>query len=100
MTMAESFQLLGGILLTFAALPQITQVYITRNVKGLNLLTYFMILVGNGFMAIFGFEMALNGNGIVLLITSLMGFTIISILVILILVFRKFPEIGRNRRWK
>ncbi len=92
MTTPEIFQLLGGILLTFAALPQITQVIITKNVRGLNLTTFFMILVGNGFKSIYGIHMAVNGYGVILIITVSMSFTIILILIILIIYYRMLEK--------
>ena len=92
MTIPEIFQFLGGLLLTLAAVPQITQVYITKNVKGLNLTTFTMILVGNAFKSIYGIYMAINGYGIILIITTSMSFTIISILIILIIYYRFFTE--------
>ncbi len=94
MTTPEIFQLLGGILATFAALPQITQVMITKNVKGLNLTTYFMILVGNGFMSVYGIYMAVNGYGIILIITISMSTIIISTLIILIIYYRRLEKKG------
>lgn len=92
MTIPEIFQFVGGILLTLAALPQITQVIITKNVRGLNLTTFTMILIGNVFKSVYGIYMAINGYGIILIITTSMSFTIILILIILIIYYRFFVE--------
>ena len=97
MTTPEIFQLLGGILLTFAALPQISQVYITKDVRGLNLTTFLMILVGNGMKSIYGIYMAINGYSTVLIITTGLSMVIISILVLMVIYYRKHPS--TRRKW-
>ncbi len=97
MTTPEIFQLLGGMILTFAALPQITQVYITKDVRGLNLTTYLMILVGNGLKSIYGIYMAINGYSTVLIITTGLSMVIITILVLMVIYYRKHkPNV---RKW-
>jgi uncharacterized protein with PQ loop repeat len=95
MEMAEIFQLMGGFILTFAALPQITQVIITKNVTGINLTTFTMLLIGNFLKIIYGYNMAINGITNVLIITNSMAFLIILILVVLVINY-KYLEKGGN----
>ncbi len=98
MTTPEISQLLGGMVLTFAALPQITQVYITKDVRGLNLTTFLLLLVGNGLKSIYGIYMAVNGYTVVLIITTGLSFLIIAILVIMVIYYRKHkPNV---RKWQ
>ncbi len=92
MEMAEVFQLIGGMILTFAALPQITQVVITKSVEGLNLLTFLMILTGNALKLVYAIHMAVNGYGLVLIITTSMSFLIILTLTSMIVYYRRFRK--------
>jgi len=89
MMIIEGIQLMGGIFLTFATLPQITQVYITKNVSGLNLTTFIMILIGNLLQGAYGIYMAVNGYGFVLIISNSMAFCMILTLIVLIVKYRK-----------
>ena len=100
MTMAEVFQLIGGMFLTFAALPQITQILITRSVQGLNLLTFLMILTGNAMKMVYAIYMAINGYGLVLTITTGMSFAIILTLTALIIYYRYFRKVRKFKRWR
>jgi uncharacterized protein with PQ loop repeat len=93
MTSTEVLFLIGGILLTFAALPQITQLYITKTAEGLNLLTFLMILTGNALKIFYAYYTAVNGYGLVLIITTILSFLIILILTIMIIYYKYFMKI-------
>ena len=97
MTTPEVFQLMGGMVLTFAALPQITQVYITKDVRGLNLTTFLLLLAGHGMKSIYGIYMAVNGYTVVLIITTGLSFLIIAILVIMVIYYKRNPQPIRNK---
>ncbi len=90
MTTNEATYLIGGIILTFAALPQITQIYITKDVRGLNLLTFLMILTGNILKMFYAIYTAVNGYGLVLIITTSMSLLIIATLTSLIIYYKFF----------
>jgi len=92
MEMAEVFQLIGGMLLTFAALPQITQIYMTKSAEGLNITTFLMILIGNACKIIYAIHIAVNGYGTILIFTTGASFLIIVILLALILYYRYYYD--------
>lgn len=92
MTANEVLYLIGGIILTFAALPQITQLYIEKDAKGLNLLTFLMILAGNILKMFYAIYTAVNGYGTVLIITTTLSLTIISTLTIMIIYYKFFHQ--------
>lgn len=90
MTMPEILYLIGGIVLTFAALPQVTQLYITKQTEGLNLLTFLMITSGYILKMFFAIYTAINGYGVVLIITTSLGFLNILTVTFLIIYYRYF----------
>ncbi len=92
MTLTEILYLIGGIILTFAALPQITQLYMTKNTEGLNLLTFLMITTGYILKMFYAIYTAINGYGIVLIITTSLGFLNILTVTFLIIYYRYFSE--------
>ena len=92
MEMTEVLYLIGGIVLTFAALPQITQLYIQKNAESLNLLTFLMILTGNILKMFYAIYTAVNGYGTVLIITTSLSLLIILTLTIMIIYYRFFHE--------
>ena len=88
MTTTEVLYLIGGIILTFAALPQITQLYIQKNADSLNLLTFLMIVIGNILKMFYAIYTAVNGYGIVLIITTSLTLLIVSTLTTMIIYYR------------
>ena len=93
MTMTEILYLIGGIILTFAALPQITQLYITKSAEGLNLLTFLMITTGYTLKMFYAFYTAINGYGTVLIITTSLGLLNILTVTIMIIYYRFIRKI-------
>lgn len=90
MTTVEVLYLIGGIILTFAALPQITQLYLTKNTEGLNLLTFLMLSTGYTLKMFYAIYTAINGYGIVLIITTSLGLLNILTTTFLIIYYRFF----------
>jgi uncharacterized protein with PQ loop repeat len=90
MTTNEILYLIGGIILTFAALPQITQLYIQKKSEGLNLLTFLMIVTANILKMFYAIYTAVNGYGTVLIITTSLSLLIILTLTIMIIYYRFF----------
>jgi len=99
MTANEVLYLIGGIILTFAALPQITQMYMTKTAEGLNLLTFLMILTGYTLKMFYAIYTAINGYGTVLIITTSLGLLNILTIVILIIKYRFFRIVRKERRF-
>ena len=92
MTMTEVLYLIGGIILTSAALPQITQLYLTKNSEGLNLLTFFMLTIGNILKMFYAIYTAINGYGLVIIITTSLSLLNILTLTILIVYYRFYHK--------
>lgn len=92
MTMTEILYLIGGIILTSAALPQITQLYLTKNSDGLNLLTFFMLSIGNILKMFYAIYTAINGYGLVIIITTSLSLLNILTLTTLIIYYRYFHK--------
>jgi len=99
MTANEILYLIGGIILTFAALPQITQLYVTKTAKGLNLLTFLMLLTGYILKMFYSIYTAINGYGIVLIITTSLGFLNILTVTYLIIYYRYVRKFRKKRRF-
>lgn len=76
--------LIGGITLTIASVPQIVQVVITKSVKGLNLATFMLLLIGNGFKLLYAIDLLQKGISTVIFLSTGMSFLTILILVTLI----------------
>lgn len=89
MTAAEISQLLGGFILGFASLPQIIRLLITKNSEGISVLTYLMIVIGNICMLVYALELYNNGIGKVLLITTIIGLTMVTTTLGLILYYKR-----------
>lgn len=92
MTMTEVLYLIGGIILTSAALPQITQLYLTKNSDGLNLLTFFMLSIGNILKMFYAIYTAINGYGLVIIITTSLSLINILTLTTLIIYYRFYRK--------
>ncbi len=80
--------LIGGFTLTIASVPQIVQVVITKNVAGLNLATFMLLLIGNGFKLLYAIDLLKNGISAVVFISTGMSFLIILILVTLVMNYK------------
>ena len=90
MTTNEILYLMGGVILTFASLPQMTQIYITKNVAGINLLTYLMLTAGTSLKMFYAVYTAINGYGMVIILTTLMSLIIIVTVTSMIIYYRFF----------
>lgn len=81
-----------------AGLPQLTQIYLTKSVDGLNILTYLMIVGGNSMMVIYAIELAMNGIGFVLLVTTALG-TLVTGAILLLIIYYRYIKKPIGRRW-
>jgi len=88
MELTEMIYLIGGFTLTIASVPQIVQVVITKNVAGLNLATFMLLLIGNGFKLLYAIDLLKNGISAVVFISTGMSFLIILILVTLVMNYK------------
>jgi uncharacterized protein with PQ loop repeat len=84
MELTEMIYLIGGITLTIASVPQIVQVIITKSVRGLNLATFMLLLIGNGFKLLYAIDLLQKGISTVIFLSTGMSFLTILILVTLI----------------
>jgi uncharacterized protein with PQ loop repeat len=84
MELTEMVYLIGGITLTIASVPQIVQVVITKSVRGLNLATFMLLLIGNGFKLLYAIDLLQKGISTVIFLSTGMSFLTILILVTLI----------------
>lgn len=87
--MFDFLQLLGGIILSVGYIPQIIKLIKTKSAADFNIKTFVMVWVGIFFMEIYAVDLALGGNGLMYLVTNTMSLLVQSILVVLILKYRK-----------
>lgn len=87
--MFDFLQLLGGIILSVGYIPQIIKIIKTKSAVDFNIKTFVMVWVGIFFMEIYAVNLALGGNGLMYLVTNTMSLIVQSVLVALILKYRK-----------
>lgn len=87
--MFDFLQLLGGIILSVGYIPQIIKLIKTKPAADFNIKTFVMVWIGIFFMEIYAVDLALGGNGLMYLVTNTMSLLVQSILVVLILKYRK-----------
>lgn len=87
--MFDILQLLGGIILSVGYIPQIIKLIKTKSATDFNIKTFLMVWIGIFFMEIYAVDLALGGNGLMYLVTNTMSLLVQSILVVLILKYRK-----------
>lgn len=87
--MFDVLQLLGGIILSVGYIPQIIKLIKTKSAADFNIKTFVMVWIGIFFMEIYAVDLALGGNGLMYLVTNTMSLLVQSILVVLILKYRK-----------
>jgi len=66
-------QLTGGVLLSGAYVPQITQIIRTKSVEDLNFKTFLFVFIGILFMEVYAVNLYANGSGLMFLITNTMS---------------------------
>ncbi len=89
MTFPEISQLIGGVILALAGLPQLIRVIKTKETKGISVLTYIAIIVGNILMLVYAIELFRIGIGFVLITTVSLGIIIISGTLFSIMYYRR-----------
>lgn len=87
--MFDFLQLLGGIILSVGYIPQIIKLIKTKSASDFNIKTFVMVWVGIFFMEIYAVNLAIGGNGLMYLVTNTMSLLVQSVLVALILKYRK-----------
>lgn len=87
--MFDFLQLLGGIILSVGYIPQIIKIIKTKSALDFNIKTFVMVWIGIFFMEIYAVNLALGGNGSMYLVTNTMSLLVQSVLVALILKYRK-----------
>jgi MtN3 and saliva related transmembrane protein len=81
----DILQLIGGFILSFGYIPQITQILKTKSTEDLNLKTFVMMFTGILFMEVYAVNLLLRGAGGAVLITNTISLTGCGITVFLIL---------------
>lgn len=81
-------QLIGGIILAFGWIPQITQIVKTKSVKDLSLKSYLLILLGITLMEVYALSLVATGIGLPFLITNTLSLGVVLVIIILILRYR------------
>lgn len=87
--MFDFLQLLGGIILSVGYIPQIIKLIKTKSAADFNIKTFVMVWIGIFFMEIYAVDLAFGGNGLMYLVTNTMSLLVQSVLVALILKYRK-----------
>lgn len=87
--MFDFLQLLGGVILSVGYIPQIIKLIKTKSAADFNIKTFVMVWIGIFFMEIYAVDLAVGGNGLMYLVTNTMSLLVQSILVVLILKYRK-----------
>ena len=81
-------QLIGGLILSFAYIPQIIQIIKTKSVNDLNLKTFLSVFIGILFMEIYAINLVINKVGYMFLVTNSMALILTGLMCILIMKFR------------
>ena len=89
MGFASVCQLIGGMFLTFASVPQIKHLHRTKQTEGVSITTYYMLLTGNTLMLIYATHLTLIGVGATLLITTIMGTVTIATVTAMLKIYSK-----------
>ncbi|GIP29252.1 hypothetical protein J23TS9_43820 [Paenibacillus sp. J23TS9] len=82
-------QLIGGLILAVAWIPQIIQILRTKSVKDLNNKTFLFLVAGIALMEVYAVHMALGGVGFAFLITNSVSLLIMLTILGCILKYRK-----------
>lgn len=81
-------QLIGGMIMAVAWIPQIVQILRTKSVKDLNNKTFFFLVTGIALMEVYAVHMAWGGVGYAFLITNSVSLLIMLMILGCILRFR------------
>jgi len=82
-------QFIGGIILSFGYIPQISQIIKTKSVKDLNLKTFYFVFIGIFLMEVYAINLVINNAGHMFLVTNTMSLVVSGITCFLILKYRK-----------
>lgn len=86
--MFDLLQLAGGLILAIGYIPQITQLIRTKSSVDLNLKSYALVCVGIAFIEVYAADLALNGTGLMFLITNTMSLALMICICVLITITR------------
>lgn len=87
--MFDFLQLLGGIILSVGYIPQIVKLIKTKSAADFNIKTFVMVWIGIFFMEVYAVDLAMGGSGTMFLVTNTMSLLVQTILVALMLKYRK-----------
>lgn len=93
--MFDILQLLGGVILSVGYIPQILKLIKTKSSNDFNINTFIFVFIGIAMIEAYAIDLAVNGSGIMYLITNTMSLIIQGIMVALIL---KFKTKERNEK--
>lgn len=89
MKFAEAMQLIGGFILAFGYIPQITRILKKRSAKDFHFGSFFMMFIGIGLMEIYAASLALNGTGKMFFITNSCSLILVGVMCVLIVKYGK-----------
>ncbi len=92
----DILQLIGGLILSLGYFPQIVQIIKTKSVEDLNLTTFSSVFFGIFLMEIYTINLVLSNVGHMYLVTNTIALTIVGIMVMLILKYRKLQQLKEN----
>lgn len=84
----DYLQIVGGILLVIAFLPQIIKMIRTKSVEDMSLATFTMNFIAVGFMEVYAWNLWVTHDQPAFLITNSLGWVVAATLLVLILRYR------------
>jgi len=88
-TLFDLLQLLGGIILVAAYIPQLRQLIRTHSAKDLNLKTYLFLTIGIVCMEIYAIHLVIGGTGIAFLVTNSLALGVNLLLCVLVARYKR-----------
>lgn len=89
MKLAEIMQLIGGFILAFGYIPQITRIVKKRSAKDFHFGSFLLMFIGIGLMEVYAASLALNGTGIMFFITNSFSLLLVGVMCVLIVKYGK-----------
>lgn len=87
--MFDFLQLAGGLILAIGYIPQIIQLIKTRSSRDLNAKTYLSLTVGILLMEVYAVDLAVQGSGVMFLVTNSISLFLTGSITALIFILRR-----------
>lgn len=89
MKYAEAMQLIGGFILAFGYIPQITRIIRKRSAKDFHFGSFLMMFIGIALMEVYAVALAAGGTGEMFLITNSCSLLLVGVMCVLIVKYGK-----------